>query len=568
VKWVGVGLAYEIIIHAIWTIFDRPVSTLKPGSEPFSNIPTCSSDRMDLWLVLLLVPKFLLLIYGSYLAWGVRNVSQNLNESKFIAFAICNNLSHPSIPYICCCLIGLCYADNPIDNLLLVGCVCLPLIVIISDRMDVTFILLTVATLLGVLSPILTLFVPKFIFILWPHGPEDPVSGSTRVAPPGAKRHSISSSGRASSPPTPSATDVKTAVQAVAVVDIMRRVLNDQERALFVAQLPLVAVAAAQEQYEQQQQRVVRSEDPDRVSYEQHNPGSNEPPSSGVSYQPQYGGSSRIPGSMMNSSYMGPTSYMKQSLPQQQQFHHHYPRQSTTATGAQRRAFEQAQGTAGFSNGAVGGAAASTSTGGSPVIVSHHLPGGGGGGGGDSTVTGTGTPNSGMTVNVIPASQRTPQLPTTITDSPDGTTPNGNDTTNGFRNHNNNNNNNNNLAMMSNDGRSVTASPGGIALSSTMSSPVPQQRHHVQQQSGELIVAPHLAARAAMVAAGQQRQQLQQQNQQYIHGGDHKQSPSSIATSGVTMTPTTPTTAMVDADPLPPPSSMDPNAVPVAHSSN
>jgi len=51
---------------------------------------TCHSQHIITWSILLIVPKGVLLSYGALLAFKVRNVEQNFNESKYLGTAITN----------------------------------------------------------------------------------------------------------------------------------------------------------------------------------------------------------------------------------------------------------------------------------------------------------------------------------------------------------------------------------------------------------------------------------------------------------------------------------------------
>jgi len=83
--------AIELVLLAVWFIVDMPESILSQTEEdPFVYEYTCHTKYPSVWWATQLAPKLLLLSVGCILSFRVRNLSDNFNESRLIAFSLWN----------------------------------------------------------------------------------------------------------------------------------------------------------------------------------------------------------------------------------------------------------------------------------------------------------------------------------------------------------------------------------------------------------------------------------------------------------------------------------------------
>lgn len=84
-KQLGIALSLEMLIIVIWFSVDMPRQALHVDeSDPYRRNWTCETNYATVWWSAMLVPKFMVLAFGSYLAIKLRNVTDNFNESKYI----------------------------------------------------------------------------------------------------------------------------------------------------------------------------------------------------------------------------------------------------------------------------------------------------------------------------------------------------------------------------------------------------------------------------------------------------------------------------------------------------
>jgi len=81
---------WDVIVLIVWMAADTYTRQLQvPNSSlPYVSAWTCRSDKTTLWVLLLVLPKAGLLLSSIYLAWSVRAVASNFNESRFLGFAL------------------------------------------------------------------------------------------------------------------------------------------------------------------------------------------------------------------------------------------------------------------------------------------------------------------------------------------------------------------------------------------------------------------------------------------------------------------------------------------------
>lgn len=88
---VGGLVLWEAGVNVAWFLIDMPEAVrVQDDADPFVYRWSCRTENPKLWWILELLPKFLLLCYGSYLAYRTRNIHEAFNESRFIAFSLWN----------------------------------------------------------------------------------------------------------------------------------------------------------------------------------------------------------------------------------------------------------------------------------------------------------------------------------------------------------------------------------------------------------------------------------------------------------------------------------------------
>ena len=132
----------DFVINATWVAVDRPYAELITDStNSLSLIYTCNSQYYVMWYSLLIVPKALLLCYGAFLAYNVRHISQNFNESRYIALAIL--------------------------HFLLFGVIVIPLDQALYNQLIVHYLLVTLMLCLCVTVTLSLIFLPKIYAITY-----------------------------------------------------------------------------------------------------------------------------------------------------------------------------------------------------------------------------------------------------------------------------------------------------------------------------------------------------------------------------------------------------------------
>jgi gamma-aminobutyric acid type B receptor len=145
---VGVLLAVDFAIMTTWQITDpfyRDTKQLEPHSHShFEDIVVvreneyCKSDKMTIFIGIIYAYKGLLLIFGAFLAWETRHVSiPALNDSKHVGLSVYN--------VMIMCVMGVAIA------------------LVLSDRKDATFVLISVFIIFCSSSTLCLVFVPKLV---------------------------------------------------------------------------------------------------------------------------------------------------------------------------------------------------------------------------------------------------------------------------------------------------------------------------------------------------------------------------------------------------------------------
>ena len=81
-------VSVEILICLLWSTIDPPIPTIR--DTIIGKVHVCYSKSSDAFLYLLIAYNAVLLVFGSALAFGTRNVFSAFNESKFIGMSIYN----------------------------------------------------------------------------------------------------------------------------------------------------------------------------------------------------------------------------------------------------------------------------------------------------------------------------------------------------------------------------------------------------------------------------------------------------------------------------------------------
>ena len=88
---VGVMMVLETILLVVWMIFDKPVLVQHISEEDmYGRYWTCKVEYGSAWLLAELIPKFIILFTGAYLALKTRNLANGFGESRLIAFSLWN----------------------------------------------------------------------------------------------------------------------------------------------------------------------------------------------------------------------------------------------------------------------------------------------------------------------------------------------------------------------------------------------------------------------------------------------------------------------------------------------
>ncbi|XP_017141898.1 gamma-aminobutyric acid type B receptor subunit 2 isoform X1 [Drosophila miranda] len=148
---VGVLLAIDIAIITTWQIADpfyRETKQLEPlhheNIDDVLVIPEneyCQSEHMTIFVSIIYAYKGLLLVFGAFLAWETRHVSiPALNDSKHIGFSVYN--------VFITCLAGAAIS------------------LVLSDRKDLVFVLLSFFIIFCTTATLCLVFVPKVRLVL------------------------------------------------------------------------------------------------------------------------------------------------------------------------------------------------------------------------------------------------------------------------------------------------------------------------------------------------------------------------------------------------------------------
>ena len=111
----GCIVMWEVFSLLLWYLLDPPRAVLvEHDGNPFKEHYTCQVRRPWIWAAVQLLPKFLLLAYGGFLAFRTRNVHEWFNEATMIAFSLWNTflfmligigllvvLTNPTVRFVC-----------------------------------------------------------------------------------------------------------------------------------------------------------------------------------------------------------------------------------------------------------------------------------------------------------------------------------------------------------------------------------------------------------------------------------------------------------------------------------
>ena len=132
----------DFIIIAAWLIIDQPVPVWETDStNSLQLITVCYSQHWNVWYSLLIVPKGLQVLYGTYLAYNVRHINANFNESRYIGLAIL--------------------------HLVVFAITVIPLDLALQNQLTVHYLLITLMLCLGVFVTLSLVFLPKMYAIVY-----------------------------------------------------------------------------------------------------------------------------------------------------------------------------------------------------------------------------------------------------------------------------------------------------------------------------------------------------------------------------------------------------------------
>ena len=160
--FISLFFTFDFIINTAWILIDRPVAQLDTDStNSLARIYVCSSQYYALWYTLLIVPKGLLLLYGAFLAYHVRHISQSFNESRYIALAIL--------------------------HFILFGVIVIPLDQALQHQLIVHYLLVTLMLCLCIFVTLSLIFLPKIYAIVYKKKGKKPVKDDvSKEEPPTA----------------------------------------------------------------------------------------------------------------------------------------------------------------------------------------------------------------------------------------------------------------------------------------------------------------------------------------------------------------------------------------------
>uniref|UniRef100_A0A182IJK6 Gamma-aminobutyric acid type B receptor subunit 2 n=1 Tax=Anopheles atroparvus TaxID=41427 RepID=A0A182IJK6_ANOAO len=145
---VGVLLAIDLAIMTTWQIADpffRETKYIEPSEHPtledviiVQENEYCQSSKMTIFVGVIYAYKGMLLIFGAFLAWETRNVSiPALNDSKHVGLSVYN--------CVIMCVMGAAIA------------------LVLSDRKDAVFILISLFIIFCTTATLCLVFVPKLV---------------------------------------------------------------------------------------------------------------------------------------------------------------------------------------------------------------------------------------------------------------------------------------------------------------------------------------------------------------------------------------------------------------------
>ena len=142
VLFISALFTIDFIIIAAWLLIDRPIPVLETDStNSLQLITVCYSEHWTVWYSLLIVPKAVEVAYGMYLAYNVRHINANFNESRYIGLAIV--------------------------HLIVFSIIIIPLDLALENQLTVHYLLISLMLCLGVFVTLSLIFLPKIYAIVY-----------------------------------------------------------------------------------------------------------------------------------------------------------------------------------------------------------------------------------------------------------------------------------------------------------------------------------------------------------------------------------------------------------------
>jgi hypothetical protein len=87
---VGLTILVELIFDLLWVTIDPLTPKRSLSSNGITSYSVCTCDHSSVWVGISLSTKAVYLLYGGFVAHATRNVPEQYNESRLIAFILYN----------------------------------------------------------------------------------------------------------------------------------------------------------------------------------------------------------------------------------------------------------------------------------------------------------------------------------------------------------------------------------------------------------------------------------------------------------------------------------------------
>lgn len=120
--FVFVACFLDAIILAVWFIVDTPqLKRLVDAVQTETDSMTCTDNYSEAWYVLLLAPKVIVVFESASMAYKVRDIPDNFNESRSLMIGFMCSMTLGSL-----CGVFALLLDSPVSQYALITCSCVP----------------------------------------------------------------------------------------------------------------------------------------------------------------------------------------------------------------------------------------------------------------------------------------------------------------------------------------------------------------------------------------------------------------------------------------------------------